>query len=214
MKAHFWQYLIDTKGKPIKNANIYVYLAKTEIPAWYYDGEAGNRSYQSFNTKDKSGTVKVIKTNSNGYFEFWIGDATEVNGYSASQKFRIVWHKAGVSKGELDNVEIATGPVEVDETNTNTIKNRTVSNYLAKKWTDHANEGWLGRPHGIEEVDEIDDDSTKNCLVSNYLANKWEEHRSMEIMDDPHGLLSIIEELEGEIDRLSGEIEKLKDEIT
>jgi len=77
---------------------------------------------------------------------------------------------------------------EVDETDTDTTKNKVVSNSLAKGWEDHKNSTVnSSTPHNIGQVDETDTDTVKNKLVSNALAKGWEDHKNT-TSDNPHGV--------------------------
>jgi hypothetical protein len=97
MRVKYWSYLLNDEGQPIENANIYVYEAGTLNSVYVYTSESGS-TYTN--------TVPQTTTNSDGYFEFWIADNNESNGYSRSQKFRIKWFKANITEGDIDNVSI------------------------------------------------------------------------------------------------------------
>jgi len=130
-RVHVWQFLLTDVGTPIADANIYIYQAGTLIAANVYLAETGGSTVTSV-----EGGVNVT-TDSNGKFEFWIGDAWETGGYSPNQKFKIAWYKIGIADGEIDYVNIFPGHREVDTTSTNTDKNKLVSNNLAKGWEDN-----------------------------------------------------------------------------
>ena len=98
-RAHFWQYLINTEGQPIPNADVSVYNAGGTTPAYVFDSETGGDAFN---------TLPQTTTDDNGFFEFWIGDHTELNGYQAGLKFKLAWSKTGtITPGEIDNVDIS-----------------------------------------------------------------------------------------------------------
>ena len=125
-RVHQWQFLMNEVGEPIENADIYVYLAGTTTPTFVYTDEYSN---------DGVNTTPQLKTLSNGYFEFWIADNSELHGYETTQKFKIKWDKTGITTGEVDFIDIfpATKYVEpVDETDPfSVVKDKTLSNQLA-----------------------------------------------------------------------------------
>jgi hypothetical protein len=96
-RIHFWSYLLNEEGQPLQNADVTVYLAGTVVPADIYLQEAGG-TYTDVEPQ--------LTTNSEGYFEFWIGDVEEVAGYATPQKFKLVWEKIGVATGLIDFIDI------------------------------------------------------------------------------------------------------------
>ena len=96
-RIHFWSYLLNEEGQPLQNADVTVYLAGTVVPADIYLQEAGG-TYTD--------TEPQLTTNSEGYFEFWIGDVNEVAGYATPQKFKLSWEKIGVATGIIDFIDI------------------------------------------------------------------------------------------------------------
>jgi len=113
MRVHYWSFLLNEEGQPIENAEIWIYLAGSNSKAAdLYSSEDGvynTTPYQlTFNSKENGTTSEIIKTDANGYFEFWIGDASEPNGYTTAQKFKIKWYKSGITEGEIDNINILT----------------------------------------------------------------------------------------------------------
>lgn len=135
-RLHYYKWLTNQEGQPISNANVYIYLAGTISLVTIYTSETGTVTVD---------TSPQITTNSLGYFEFWIGDSNDVNGYDRTQKFKIKWSRAGVEESYIDNVSLfSTSIDDVDETDTGSSgdslhKNKLVSNYLAKQWTDAFN---------------------------------------------------------------------------
>ena len=132
-RLHYYKWLTNQEGQPISNADIYVYLAETEAAITLYTSEIGATTVS---------TGPQLTTNNLGYFEFWIGDSNDTNGYSRNQKFKVEWIRAGIEEGYIDNISLFdTDIAEVDETdagNTGTSlhKNKLISNLLAKKWND------------------------------------------------------------------------------
>ena len=188
-RFHYWQFLINKEGQPIPDANISLYLAGTDSPAFIY--------FDEFGSNHTSAAPQVI-TNNMGYFEFWIGDASEEYGYQKGQKFKIEWEKPGVALGEIDWIDIFPHVAEVDETDqTSNAKNKVISNKLAYRWEEHKNSTLQdnGFPiHGIEAVNELDTDTFSNKLISNVLAKKWNDHSIHSFgltSDTPHGLLPV-----------------------
>ena len=167
MRVHFWQFIRDDAGAPVGGADVSVYLAGTVSPATIYTDEIGGQTIS---------ITPQIKTNSAGFFEFWVGDDTETYGYPITQKFKIGWDKAGVISSSIDYVSIVPAPLPVlsavDETGVSVIKNKLVSNLLAKGWQDHVN-NTTHIAHGILECDPSSSDATKNKTVSNAQTKAW-----------------------------------------
>ena len=118
-RVHFWDFLLNEEGQPIANAEIWVYLAGSTTPADLYDSENGNYissdipTFQSYEGANEALSGKeIIRTDNTGYFEFWIGKESELNGYLPTQKFKLKWYKAGIAEGTIDFINIinyATG---------------------------------------------------------------------------------------------------------
>ena len=181
-RFHYWQYLINIEGQPISDANISIYLAGTNTAANVYLDEFGENY--------ASQTPQII-TNNLGYFEFFIGDAAEQYGYEKGQKFKLEWEKPGVAFGKIDWIDIFPHTEEVDETDTNEIKDKLISNNLAYLWENHRTSTLQddGFPiHGIEPINESDTDTFPNKLLSNELGKKWNDHVEETYVDNPHSL--------------------------
>jgi len=164
-KIKFYSYLLNEEGQAIPGADITICLAETDDPAMIYLGETSNTP----NTDDPQ-----LITNQDGYFEFWLGDSSDPNGYSAFQKFKIKWSKSGVTSGYNDYISILSWIAAVDVTDDDEFRDKGVSNLLAKGWQDHK-EALFNEVHGLEPVDKTDDDEIKNKLVSNLDAQTWED---------------------------------------
>jgi hypothetical protein len=96
-RSHYWQFLLNDEGNPIKNADIYIYEAASETPVYIYGSETGGVALN---------TTPHLVSNSLGYFEFWIADENESNGYPQSNKFKIAWSKPGIASGYIDFIDI------------------------------------------------------------------------------------------------------------
>ena len=189
-RRHYWQFLVTDEGSPIENAGITISTAGSDNPVFVYTSEIGG-----------SGTASTpqIVTSKKGYFEFWVGDTTETNGYPLSQKFKIAWFSAGVTAGYVDYVDVfSTSVAEVDETSDDDTKNKAVSNNQAKGWETHKNlvlyVDSVVTIHGMTAVDETDTNATKNKLISNSLGKKWDTHADAVIADSPHGITTVDED--------------------
>jgi hypothetical protein len=192
-RFHYWQYLLNTEGQPIPDANISLYLAGTDTPATvYFDEFASNNSDQ---------TPQLI-TNNLGYFEFWVGDEDEIKGYNRGQKFKLEWEKPGVAVGSIDWIDIYPYIIEVDETDSfSNSKNKVISNKMAYRWEEHRTHSLIenGFPiHGIEPINEISEDNYPNKTLSNKLAKRWNDHAIYSFSSiassasaSPHGLESV-----------------------
>lgn len=171
MRRHYWQFLVTDTGEPIENAEISIYQAGGDTPVLVYTDEVGT-SYTS--------TAPQVTTSRKGYFEFWIADKSDPNGYDVSTKFKIAWNAPGVTTGYIDYVDVfAASFEEVVIGDYGTLKNKCVSNALASGWEDHKEESILDvHPvHGIDFVVYTDYSSQQlNKLVSNQLAYGWEVH--------------------------------------
>lgn len=172
-RRHYWQFLVTDEGNPIENAQISIYIAGTTDAVWVYTDEVGTVGSQ---------TAPQVTTSRKGYFEFWVADQNETNGYPLSTKFKIAWSAAGVSSGYIDYIDVfSTSWEPVDETDTNILKNKAVSNHLAKGWEDHRLAALPGdTPHGMDFVDESDAISViagvRNKVISNYQGFLWDMH--------------------------------------
>jgi len=176
-RRHYWQFLVTDEGNPIENAEITIYIAGTSDPAYVYTDEIGGIA---------TNTAPQTYTSRKGYFEFWIADTTEANGYFFDQKFKIGWKSPGVSAGYIDYIDVfSTSVAEVDVTSTDPLKNKAVSNLLAKGWEDHRfmkiGVGGITEIHGIRPVNldsytGIPENTQPNKLIKNVNGNNWESH--------------------------------------
>ena len=139
-RIHYWQFLVDETGVPIEDAEIYVYLAGVNSSANIFSSQTSTTVINSV----PSGHIDydiltLIKTNSNGYFSFWIEDEWgTVAPYTTSQLFKVSWYKVGTVDAFIDNITVFPTIIHpVDETDTDTTLDKLVSNNLAKSWNDH-----------------------------------------------------------------------------
>jgi hypothetical protein len=136
MRGHFWQFLTNEEGQPIPGASINVYLTSSTVPAWVYLQESGG---------SPTDTLPQTTTDDDGYFEFWIGNPTELHGYESVQKFAVQWVDAGVlTTGEISDIECYAPPRETYEPftppndgATDTVANKTVSDNDVTNWNNN-----------------------------------------------------------------------------
>jgi hypothetical protein len=89
-----------------------------------------------YTSESGSATISVaphLVTNQDGYFEFWIGDSSDSNGYSSMQKFKIAFNKAGVVSGYNDYISIYAAFIPVDLTSSDASKDKTISNLYGQR---------------------------------------------------------------------------------
>ena len=172
-RYHYWQYIVDEEGSPLDSVEIRFYLSDqpTVEASIFLNPTTGAVTTTS---------GKDLKTNADGFFEFWIGDEWEIEGgYSFTQKFRLEWYKAGIVAGAIDPVDIFPPLGPVDETITGQAvgerakKNKLISNALAYKWNNHID--LLipsAAPHDLHPVEVCSTDNQFNKVVSNWLVNR------------------------------------------
>jgi len=91
-RSHFWSHIFDNQGRPIVYTDVYVYFAETTSPASIYTQQIGGTAVS---------TPPQLKTNKRGFYEFWVGDVNEADGYPRSQKFKVLW-----DGGSVDNISV------------------------------------------------------------------------------------------------------------
>lgn len=168
-RIHYWQYIVDDQGRPLEDVNVRFYLSDNPTQ------EADIFTHHSLGAPTST-SVADMKTDGNGFFEFWVGDEFEnIGGYVSTQKFKLVWDRAGIQIGSISNIDMFPPVFKVDETDNMSAvaadKNRTVSNELAYKWDTHVDSITSDEPHSFQAVDSTKQDSTYNKLVSNSLMN-------------------------------------------
>jgi len=177
-RVKWFTYLLNDEGQPVNGADISIYLANTTTPVTIYTSEGGASTIS---------TAPQLTTNEDGYFEFFISDSSDVNGYGANQKFKIAFEKTGILSGYNDYISIFPGYIPVDLTSSDATIDKTISNLYGNRWEDHRLDT-THIIHGIDEVSVVSSDTVKNKLVSNNNAKKWEDHINEVYTDVPHGL--------------------------
>jgi len=120
-RSHYWQYLLNQEGQPIPYATIQLYEASTTTPVSAYATEVATSII----------SAGVLTTNTAGYFDFW----AEPSLYPDGMKFDLLWSKPGtITSGGVYDVYVAIVNDQVDEADTDTTKNKLVSNNLARIW--------------------------------------------------------------------------------
>lgn len=152
---------------PIYGAKIGICLAGSDEAAFIFLDELGGEVVS---------TTPQLISNTEGFFEFWIGDSSEQGGYSSTQKFKITWERIGVESGMIDHIDIFPITLPVDVSDDDTERNKSVSNQLAKGWETHRLSD-NHNIHGIQEINLAIDLPKKNKLISNSLGILWQNHR-------------------------------------
>ena len=179
-RIHYWQYIVDEEGRPIVNVDVDFFLNEDTDGTQYADIYA-NPTVGHMTTTD----AIDLKTDVDGYFEFWVGDEWELEGgYTSIQRFKLTWYKAGISRGLIENIDIYPPLYQIDETLAGQSpsseaerRNKVISNALAYRWEQHVNKEIpytpsAGAPHNIQPVIVCSADTEYNKVVSNALLNK------------------------------------------
>ncbi len=199
-RKHIWQFLLTDEGLPVSDADIYITAAG--VPAVV--AATGVTVFASEVGVTGVNTQPQTNTSSKGYFEFW-ADTTVDGGYSAADKFRISWSKAGVTSGYIDYVEFFSDTNTTAGVSQSAVAYRSnygllvdsaldrvylVSENLAATWTDHVDSQWDDPTpmHGLAVVNDADTNADKNKTVSNLLAKSWTDHNGLDYSETPHGL--------------------------
>jgi len=82
-KVQQWLYLKDEEGVPIEDVYLHLYLTGTETEATVFSDSIGTSLDQSTWT-----------TGASGFFDFYIGNEWDPQGYNANQYFDLVWSLA------------------------------------------------------------------------------------------------------------------------
>jgi hypothetical protein len=167
-RIHLWHYVLNDAGQPIENAEIRLYLqsAPTTEADIYLTPTAATSTTCS---------VADIKSDSDGYFEFWLEGESAEGGYAHNTEFILEWYKAGTAPGYIYNYNPWPNALVWRDVNTGTDTtnvNKFISNYLGYKWyQEHIIDGIIpsAAPHNIYPVDYLSgcDDNTYNKVVSN-----------------------------------------------
>ena len=173
-REHFWAYLKDQEGRPLVGSDVKVYLAGTADEAIIFSTPASAFVSGAEGIDSSIIDQSTWVTGASGFFDFYVGNEWEPeNGYSASQQFRLKWADATVTPsagGEIDYLPIFDFIFPVDETSTNTGKNKLVSNTQADEWTDHIDLTYAHEIHDWRGVaPSAGTELTENRLVSDLL---------------------------------------------
>lgn len=150
-RIHVWHYILNEEGQPVEDANVRLYLSNSTTEANIFVSE-NSTSYTTCSVAD-------IKTNSEGFFEFWLAGNWETGGYDFSQLFRLEWYRPGIKLGYINNYN--PWPNILTWVNTSgggdaSYCNKFVSNTLVNTWLTHVS-GSDPIPsasiHGISAVD-------------------------------------------------------------
>ena len=99
-RGHFWYYINNSEGQPVVGATVSLYVAGTTTPLYVYDAESGSAAIN---------TIPQLTTDAKGFFEFWVADLSEVNGYVTGSKFTMVWSKiAEIDDGIIEYIDFNT----------------------------------------------------------------------------------------------------------
>ena len=165
-RIHFWHYVLNEDGQPIQNAEIRFYLNDDPTTEAYI--------FKNDITGSKTTcSISDIKTDNDGFFEFWIGSEWEDGGYSHTQEFRLEWFKAGTRPGMIDYINPWPNVLiwrDKDTGSDREYRNKFVSDYLVNKWLTHAYAIIpSASPHDIHPVDYESgcNDDKYNKVVSN-----------------------------------------------
>ncbi len=170
-RIDYWQYMVDSQGRPLPDAEVRVYLAGTLTEADIYL----NSTFGSFSNS----STEDLKTNKFGFVQFWIGDEWEVEGgYTVDQQFKIVWQNAyDAIEEEIDDLYVFSPlkPIEVSDSIQGEPDardlNRVISNKQGKRWNDHIAEIVpSASPHDLQPIEFFDLDTKHNRVISNKLG--------------------------------------------
>ena len=98
-KVRQWLYLKDEEGVPIEDAYLNLYLTGTETEATLFSDSIGTSLDQSTWT-----------TGTSGFFDFYIGNEWDAQGYTANQTFDLAWQLEPFA-GYITNGDMETNPV-------------------------------------------------------------------------------------------------------
>jgi hypothetical protein len=178
-KIHYWQYVVDKEGKPINGVKVDFFLTEDTDSTQYASIYATSSTNHTTNTKDLD-----LKTNQDGYFEFWVGDEWEPGGgYASTQKFKLTWYKSGITRGTIEKIDLYPPLYQVNETlggqspiEEAQRRNKLISNSLAYRWEEHLNftlpTSSANPPHNLWPVVICSLDNEFNKVVSDFLLNK------------------------------------------
>lgn len=172
-RIHFWQYVLDNRGRPVNDANIRVYLegSLTEANIFLHP-ERGTFSTSS---------AENLQTDPQGFFQFWIGDRWEVEGgYNEDQGFKVAWDGTDIDGNsvseQIDHLYIFAAVEPINISSLDEDFNKVISNRLGYNWSTHVNSIVpSASPHDLEQVVFFDLDEKFNKVVSNKLGYQMYE---------------------------------------
>jgi len=170
-RVDYWQYLLDSNGEPLPFAEVRVYLSGTLTEADIYL----DSSFGSITTASS----ESLKTDKNGFIQFWVGDRWETEGgYNETQQFKVRWYNSVDSRyEEIDNVYIYTPVRPINTTDSvkgvpsNKDKDKVISNVQGYNWDTHVDLTLpSGSPHGIAPAEKFQTGTVQSKVISNKLG--------------------------------------------
>lgn len=119
-KVRQWLYLKDEEGVPIEDAYLNLYLTGTTTLATLFSDSLGTSLDQSTWT-----------TGASGFFDFYIGNEWDPQGYSATQEFDLAWSLSPFSY--LVSGDMETNPTSAWSANNATLAEETTTVYNGSK---------------------------------------------------------------------------------
>ena len=164
-RIHYWHYIIAENGTPIQDAEVRFYLNGTTTEANIFLSETAT-SYTTTSNAD-------LKTDADGFFEFWLENGWESGGYNHDQQFKLEWFKAGARPTSVSNINPWPNAFKWEDIRVGEDKNyqnKFISDFYGNKW-------WLhlesivpsASPHDLGPVnlDNICTDDVYNKVLSN-----------------------------------------------
>ena len=168
-RIHIWHYILKEDGEPMENADIRLYLSGTTTEANIYLTK-NSANYTTCRNSD-------LKTNNDGYVEFWLAGDWESGGYAFTQLFKLEWYKVGTAPGFIEDYNPWPNTLIWRDTNSSADKdyrNKFVSNYLVNRWLTHIPQIVpSASPHNLQPVDYESGclDDVYDKVVSNKMLN-------------------------------------------
>jgi hypothetical protein len=164
-RIHYWHYVIAENGVPIQDAEVRFYLNGTTTEANIFLSETSTTPTTTSNAD--------IKTDADGFFEFWLENGWETGGYPHTQQFKLEWFKAGARPTSVENINPWPNTFKWEDTRIGEDKNhqnKFISDYYGNKWWSHL-ESLVpsASSHNLHAVDltNICTDDTYNKVLSN-----------------------------------------------
>lgn len=172
----YWEFLVDSNGQPLRYIDVRVYLAGTLTEADIY-------MHANFGAMTTS-SVGNLKTDKDGFFQFFIGDRYEVNGgYNEFHQFKVRWYNDTDSRyEEIDNIYLHTPVTPVSTSDSvkgqasNRDKNKVISNTQGFNWNRHKDIDVLDEAvHNINPAVLFNTNTSYNRVISNKLGYQMYE---------------------------------------